>query len=602
MVDTPEQVLQQLIEAGKAVEAVALATRHLAEGSSLADDQRAVLLHELGRAQTRNRNFAAAELAFAEAIGLQPDQPVYHLNRGIAADGIGDLPAAAAAFAKAHELAPDFAYAAFWRGQVAAQLGEFAGAQAFLAQAAKLQPDNPEIMTARLNLARQLCDWSAWRDVRTRMVELWGQAKSPQLLEGLANPADVEDDLLLAGLSQARADQVTNALTAMPFADWPLAAEPRDNRLRIGYLSANFRKQAGGQLARGLFAAHDREQVHVSAYALPPMDGSRYRRDPEHDADQFVDLTEASTAEAAARIRDDGIQVLIDMKGWTEFNRQDIMALRPAPVQLHYLGYAAPMVAPWIDYQVVDPVLVPSEARQRFATNLIYLPDTYQVNDGAQPLPGPVPERKALGLAEDAIVLAVASTVYKVTWPIFEIWMQVLAARPKAVLWFFGAHQLVQANLAKLARAQGVDPDRIVFSPGMARDDHITRLQAADFALDTKPYGGHTTTADCLWAGLPVVAMKGGHFASRVSQSLLHAAGYDELVAPDSEGMKNLILALVDDTERRQALKDDIVARRHSMALFDTHARASQLEVAYMAAWQAYCRGEAPADIHVPAG
>ncbi|MBV6633510.1 MAG: hypothetical protein KI792_10835 [Alphaproteobacteria bacterium] len=597
--DPHHLTLQKLIAGGDAIKAIELAAELLADGGNLDGNQRAAVLHELGRAQTRLRNFDAAMMAFDQAIALDQAQPIYRLNHGIAAYGAGQLDLAASAFAEAVRQAPDFAYAIYWRGFVAAQQGDYAAADGFYRAASELQPDNPEIMLARLNLARRICDWAGLAQLRTAMAERWQQGQSLTLLEGLANPADTEDDALLATLSQARAEQLARGLTSPPFTDWPKAKAAGEGPLRIGYLSANFRKQAGGQLARGMFGAHDRDRVHVTAYALPPMDDSRYRQDPERDADRFFDLSQASSAEAAAQIRDDGIQVLIDMKGWTEFNRQDIMALRPAPVQIHYLGYAAPMVAPWINYQVVDPILVPEAARGQYPLNLIYLPDTYQMNDGAQPLPGETPERKAFGLPEDGLVLAVANTIYKVTQPVFEVWLRILAAREKTVLWMFGASQAAKDNMIAAAVQAGIDEGRLIFSPSMDRDGHLTRLQAADLALDTRPYGGHTTTGDCLWAGLPVLAMQGNHFASRVSQSLLSAAGLGQLVAQDADEFLNMATGLIDDGAARQALRDDLIARRHSMALFDTHARTHQLEDAYIAAWRNYCNGATPADIRV---
>ncbi|MEM6902857.1 MAG: hypothetical protein AAF556_06440, partial [Pseudomonadota bacterium] len=442
--------------------------------------------------------------------------------------------------------------------------------------------------------------WSTVAELRSQMAAAWKQVQSLTLLEGLANLADIEDDVPIAALSTARAQQIEKNRTADPFTEWPAAArQVKTEPLRIGYLSANFRRQAGGQLARGLFAAHDHNRVHVTAYALPPMDDSPYRRDPERDADDFVDLSNMTTLEAAERIRSDGIQVLIDMKGWSEFNRQDILALRPAPVQIHYLGHPAPMIAPWIDYQIVDPVVVNDAARQAFPNGLIYLPDTYQVNDSEQPVPGKGPSRRAVGLPTDATVLVIANTIYKISQPVFSLWMQVMAARPSTVLWMFGAHDIAKANLMAHARAAGVDPERLLFSPSIERAQHLTRLQGADLAFDTRPCGGHTTTADCLWAGLPVLTVTGEHFASRVSASLLRAAGLADLVSERAEGFANKALALIDNPEQRQLYRAQLTSRRHDLALFDTKARAHQLEAAFAAVWQRYCDGRAPSDIYI---
>ena len=559
---------------------------------------KAGVLHEQGRAYLRMRAYDDAIQAFSHSLKLLPEQPVCLLNRGLAFHDSGNLAEADKSFAQALTLVPDFSYALFWRGRIAQTQRRYDDADKLLRQVEVLQPDNEDILLARLNLARSSCDWATHSQLRVKAAQKWSERPSLNLFEALAHPADAEDDASLAELSRHRAAIVASNLTAKPFDTWPIAeAAASEGPLRIGYLSANLRKQAGGQLIRGLFAAHNRANVHVTLYGLPPFDGSRYARDPQRDADRYVDLSSMSGAEAASKIRDDGIQVLIDVKGWTEFNRQDIMAYRPAPVQVHYLGYPAPMIAPWIDYQVVDPYTVPGEAVGNYPEGLILLPDSYQINDNAQPKPVMNTNRRDWHLPDDAVVLVNANTIYKLTAGVYDVWLKILASCPETVLWMFVDDEGIRQRLSRYAQSAGIDADRLVFSRTLERDDHINRLQLADIALDTRPYSGHTTTSDCLWAGVPVLATTGGHFASRVSQSLLHAAGLGMLVYDTADEMIETVRRLVADRSELERLTSKLRSAPESLPLFDTGARAAQLEQGYWQAWQAHCSGHAPKKI-----
>jgi len=592
---TVEQ-LQALIGNGRATEALRQAEAILAKQDDPA------IRHEQARAFMRLREYGAAIKALSKAITNRPGEPVGWLHLGIAYANTGQPERADEAFAQAIKLVPDFAYAIYWRAKLAAEAKNFALAEALFAEVAALQPGNDELLLARLNLARSGCDWDTVARLRAQAQQQWQRHKSLNLLEALANALDLEDDAAQAELSQQRARMLAPQLAHEPYTVWPEAmAVAEGEPLRIGYLSANFRKQAGGQLARGLFGAHNRKAVHVTAYALPPIDGSKYAKDPKRDADRFVDLSGLSAADAAARIRSDGIQILIDMKGWTEFNRQDILALRPAPVQISYLGYASPMIAPWIDYQIADPSLVPRASRPAFPAGLIYLPYTYQVNDDAQPVPATPASRDQHGLPDDAFVLASVNGPHKLTREIFGLWLSVLMQRPQAVLWCFISDALIRQRLHAEAAKAGVAAERIIFGDKIEREAHLERLQHANLALDCRPYGGHTSTSDCLWAGVPVITMKGGHFASRVAEGLLHAAGVDQLVVPDAKAYVRRIVELIDDPAPLEPMREYLRASRSNSRLFSTRRRAGELEQGYQQAWKRFRQGQKPADIHVAA-
>lgn len=596
--------LQQLIEQGQAPVAIARATALLRHG------EQHDVLHELGRAHLRLRDYGAAVEALGRAATLQSQQPIYWLNYALALHHHGDDTAADQALVRAIDIAGDFAYAIFWRGKLAELRRDFEAAEGFYLEAAKLQPQNDELLLVRLNLARSQCDWPRLAELRRQAQQRWQrqpQQRSLVLFEALANPFDLEDDQAQAELSRLRAGALAGSLPVTPFTDWPAATAADEGQpLRIGYLSANFRRQPGGQLVRGMFAAHDRRRVHVTAYALPPIDDSVYARDPMRDADAFVDLGGLGAAEAAARIRADGIQVLIDLKGWSEYNRQDILALRPAPVQIHYLGHAGPMVAPWIDYQVVDRWLVPDQqTRRAYAPGLIRLPYSYQMNDGAQPIPKPLADRdaarRAAGLPGEAegCVLVCANSLTKLTAGMFDLWLEVLNHVPDAVLWVLARPGTIRERLTAHAVQAGVARERLIWGDLIDRDAHVTRLQLADLALDTRPCGGHTTTSDCLWAGLPVLAMQGGHFCSRVTEGLLSSTGLATMVTADAAGYRARAVELATRPEELAALRQQLISQRHRLPLFDTAARARDLESGYRQAWARFRQGQMPAELTV---
>ncbi|MBM3486163.1 MAG: hypothetical protein FJX67_05965 [Alphaproteobacteria bacterium] len=342
----------------------------------------------------------------------------------------------------------------------------------------------------------------------------------------------------------------------------------RGGRLRIGYVSTDFREHPVGHLIAGMFDRHDRAGFEVFAYSIAAGDDSVYRRRIAAGVDHFVDAFQQSAVAIALRIATDAIDILVDLTGYTGGAMVQIFAFRPAPIQVNWLGYPGTMGADFIDYILADRTIAPAEAARDFAETLVHLPFVYQMNDDRQSIVDDGPDRAACGLPPDGFVFASFNTVYKITPPIFAIWMRLLAAVPGSVLWLLRSNAMAEANLRAAARAAGIYPSRLVFAERAAKPVHLARHRHADLFLDTRPVKAHTTASDALWAVLPVLTCPGASFIARVAASLVTTAGLPELVARNLAEYEAIALRLARDPATRAALRDRLRAEAPRSPLF----------------------------------
>lgn len=361
-------------------------------------------------------------------------------------------------------------------------------------------------------------------------------------------------------------------------------------RLRIGYVSADFHEHATSILMAELFERHDRERFEVTLYSHGASDGSAMRARIEAAAEHFVDVQMLTDLEAARRVRDDEIDILVDLKGHTANNRLTIFAYRAAPIQASYVGFPGTSGADWIDYVIGDPIVTPREHQPFYSEKIAQLPGCYQPNDRQRVLLPP-PSRAACGLPEDALVLCGFNQPYKISAEVFDVWCGLLHELPDAVLWLLQWNGQAPEHLKREAQARGIDPGRLVWAPRARPIDHIARLQNADLLIDTWPCNAHTTASDALWAGVPVVTWTGQTFASRVASSLLHDVGLPQLACHDIAGYRQCILDLARDDGQRRALKDHLVAARTGAPLFDSERRTRDLEALYERMWARHAAG-----------
>jgi predicted O-linked N-acetylglucosamine transferase (SPINDLY family) len=397
-----------------------------------------------------------------------------------------------------------------------------------------------------------------------------------------ASPADLQS------CSRIFAASLFPALESLP-------AVPRSHdRIRIGYVSGEFREQATAYLMAGLYELHDKSRFEIIALDNGGGDGSPMRRRLEAAFDRVLYINQMSDAEAAAAIQPAEIDILVNLNGYFGAPRMGVFARRPAPIQVNYLGFPATLGAPYIDYIIGDPVVIPDGEQRFYDEQVVWLPDSYQVNDSKRAIAPQIPSRSALGLPEDAFVFCNFNQSYKLTPDIFACWMRLLKQLDGSVLWLLTARLPFETNLAGQARSHGVDPGRIRFAASLPQEQHLARLKQADLFLDSLPYNAHTTASDALWAGLPLVTCRGTSFPGRVAASLLKAAGLPELVTENLQDYEKLALALARDKNRLSVLKQKLANNRLTCPLFDTGRFARNLESAYITMWQTWQKGEAP--------
>jgi protein O-GlcNAc transferase len=534
-----------------------------------------------GRQALARGDHARAIAAFEQAADNNPDHAGVFLALGRARILSGAPGAAAEAFARASELEPGNAEA--WRALAEALrfVDRLDEALEAIGRAVVLAPDDGRVLAQQVFVAQRACAWDGLEAARSRLAAVTVAA----INAGRPSPmrpfmaATCFDDPALAH-AVARSESMVQARRA-----GTVEAPPwrhRNGPLTIGYLSAGFGAHPTGHLLRGLFGHHDRERFRIVGLALNRDDGSQFRRDIAAGCDAFIPLAGRDNRAAAAAIGAAGVDILIDLHGWLQNHRMAIMARRAAPVQVSWLGFPGTTGAPFIDWLIGDPVVSPPSDQRHFTERLVRLPETYQAND-PHPQVGAPTSRVEQGLPEDAVVMACFNVSYKIDPASFALFCEVLQRTPQAVLWLLETNPTARANLIAAATRAGIDPARLVFAPFAAKHDHLSRLGLADLALDTGICNGHTTTTDALWAGVPVVARRGRHFASRVAASLLGAAGLGDLVADDESAWVALAGTLAGDAGRRRACRRHLLEGRDSLALFDTARLARHLEAAFLA-------------------
>ena len=520
--------------------------------------------------------------SYRQALALAPDDAAAHNNLGSALYGRTRLDEAVASFRRAIELRPDFAAAHHNLANTLDFQGRLDEAMASFARAIALQPAyaSADWFHAR----KRLWDWANYRDDEAR----------------IRGRSDTHPFMSLA-MSSTPAEQLDCGRRAAAKAAVPASAAlpPRQpspgGRIHIGYLSADFNSHAVAFLIAGLIEHHDRSDFDVVGYSLGRNDGSEIRTRLVAAFDRFVDLTADTDGDAARGIHHDAVDILIDLNAHTRGGRPGILARRPAPIQVNYLGYPGTMGADFIDYIIVDRFVVPADQQPFFSERLVHLPDCYQSNDDKRALASYTPSRGECGLPADGFVFCCFNNAYKITPDFFDIWMRLLRAVPGSVLWLLGAHPAGCVNLEDEAAARGIAPDRLVFAPRMPLGEHLVRHRLADLFLDTLPYNAHTTASDALWVGLPLVTCVGDTFAGRVAGSLLRAVGLPELATHSREEYEALALRLALDPPLLAGLRARLARNRLTCPLFDTARFARNLEAAYHRMQQCRIDGLTPA-------
>ena len=531
---------------------------------------------------------AEAIEAFRQAIALQPRFAEAYCNLGNLLLWQGAFDEAIAVYEEAIAINPTIAQTYCNLGAAYELSQRFSEALEAYAKAVALAPDLVGVTVQLYHQRRVACDWDGIEGDEARLIASVRDCKEP-----LPPFAFLSMDTSPAVQLQV-ARLCASGMRAKPCFDHKQPKTPDKTRLKIGYLSGDFHRHATAHLMAELIERHDRARFEIIAYSHGTSDCSEMRYRLGKAFDQFVDLRDLDDRQAAQRIYTDGIDILVELKGYTQQARSEIAAHRPAPIQANFLGYPGSMGVDFIDYVIADPITLPMEQQPFYDEKIVHLPDCYQPNDTQRRVADLTPTRADCGLPEDGFVFCCFNNSYKLTPRFFTIWMRLLAAVSGSVLWLFDANPQAKANLEKEAMKRGVDPARLVFAPRLGPTDHLARQRLADLFLDCLPYNAHTTTSDALWVGLPVLTLLGETFAGRVAASLLHAIGLPELVTHSAEAYEALALRLATEPRLLFDLRQKLHANRLTAPLFDTPRYARHLEAAFSRMWEIWAKGEAP--------
>ena len=522
---------------------------------------------------------------FRQAFAVNPSSADSCKDIGSVFRDAGNLDEAVAWFRKAIELDSDGAGRHYDLAETFKLQGHFDDAAAAYARALDARSDYFAALGGLIYVRQQMCEW-------TGIEELWERSRRDAIgradsgitpFSVLSQPTTAEEQLACARAwtEQQSRSQVQEVSTQGS----DVAAKAGGGRLRVGYLSWDFHAHATSYLMAEMFELHDRARFEIYAYSLGPEDGSAIRQRIRGAVEHFVDLAGSSDLAAAQRIREDGVDILIDLKGYTQGARTGIMAMRPATVQMNWLGFPGSMGAEFIDYIIADGFVIPPESERFYSEKVLRLPNCYQVNDRHRQITAEGPERAGYGLPSEGFVFCCFNAPHKILPDVFAGWLRLLSAVPGSVLWLIEANRWSVENLRREAEMHGIAAERLVFAQAKPLAEHLRRYRLADLALDTYPYTSHTTGSDALWAGCPLLTRVGETFASRVAGSLLRNVGLPELVTESSESYEQLALELVRDRPRLEELRRRLEVNRDTCALFDTPRFVHDLERGYADIW-----------------
>jgi protein O-GlcNAc transferase len=548
---------------------------------------------------------------YQEAIAIDPMFADAYSNLGNAHKDVGQLDEAIRCYTTAIRLKPAFADAYSNLASAYKDGARIDDAITCYRKALSLRPYFPDALSNMVHSLVTICDWRKYQDTFDELMGVVEQQLAAdeitlpcvQPFHAFIFPFTLELLHAVTKRYARRAQQQVQLLEMPPFRF--RAHMPRE-RLRIGYVSSDFGNHPLSHLTMNFYRLHDRSKYEIFCYALTPDDQSMWRRQIMSSAEHFKDVSLLEHAAAARLIHSDGIHILINLNGYTKGGRSQVFALRPAPIQLSFLGFCGTLGADYMDYMVADVHCVPPqpEFTAHYSEKMVYMPHSYFPNDHKQSARGVLdPDqcftRDRFGIPEDKFVFCCFNQMYKITPQIFDVWMKILKRVPNSILWLLRFPALGEANIRAEARARGVDQDRIHFTDVSPKDEHLKRSYCADLFLDTTACNAHTTGCDVLWSGTPMITTPGKLMASRVGASLLQACGLPELIAESLEEYEELAVDLALNMDRLWEIRKKLEDARETCALFDTARFVRNLEKGCQEVWGLHERGEPKAHVQV---
>lgn len=553
----------------------------------------AVAWHTRGQVLAQSGRPAAAVESYDRALAIRPDHAPAWSDRGAAMSDMQHLEAALACYDRAINSDPSLAEAWCNRGNVLQWLSRFDAALQSYDHALALRPDFPEAQSERIHVRYLTCDWRERQADDAILMDLIHRDQTVAPFTLLATSATPMDRLNCARHWSRRFPRPPAAL-----------AQHRDTpnrpRLTVGYISGDFRHHPLAYLIADVLEHHDRRRFNVVCYSLQGDDGSAIRQRIAAGCDRFVDVSGLTDPAAAETIASTETDILVDLSGHTREARPAILASRPAPVQVSYLGYIGSMGADFIDYIVADDIALPMSQQQFYDEKIVQLPVSYQPNGKSRQMSTHLYSRGECGLPQNGFVFCCFNSSYKINPEVFAIWMRLLGAMQGSVLWLVASSPPAEANLRREATSHGIDPDRLIFAPHVSYEEYLARCAVADLFLDTLPYSAGATASDMVWAGLPLLTCLGSDFAGRMAASVLTACGLTELIAGTAADYEALALRLATQPSELTRIRHLIRDKARDTELFDAARCTRNLEAAYIEMRRRHCAGQSPAGFVVP--
>ena len=552
------------------------------------------------------RNFEKAISCYKKGIEAIPDCAEFLENIGIILHESGKYDVAISFYKKAVAIGIDNQDILRSMGIAYYDLGNLKKAEECYIKSIKIDPGNVESLAQLIHLLQQNCEWTRVEQyvhqLNARLKKDISCVRKSPALPFLSLSIHHNNPALNYEIAKKRSSCISDHTGKKKSSFSFDIYRKNDNKIKIGYLSNDFRNHPVAHLIMGLFALHNRTNFQIYCYSYGKDEGLFYRDRIKDGCDSFIDIRNLSNEDAALQIYNDKIDILVDLMGYTAGNRLEICALRPAPVQVSWLGFPGTTGADFFDYIIVDRIVVPENQKPFYSEKMVYMPHSYQINADNQIIADKKWTKRDVGLPENSFVFCSFNQEYKIEPVIFNAWMNILNQVGNSVLWLLSKNRLAQNNLIEYAIDKGIDPQRIIFATSLEKSEHLSRHQFADLALDTRIYNGHTTTSDALWAGTPVIALKGKHFASRVSSSILSSIGLSHLITETLGEYEKLAITLANNTRELNLIQKDLKEKRLSEPLFGTARYAENLEQAYIEMYNIFLQGGKPRCINVLEG
>jgi len=541
------------------------------------------------------KQFDAAITNYDQAIRLNPNFAEAYSNRGNALQALKQFDAAITNYDQTIRLNPNFAEAHFNRGRTLSALKLLEQALANYLRAFRMCPETEYLLDYLIYTKVQLCDWEDLDKFSAKFIEKItkkNKASMPFVSLLLLDKPDIHKQCATTYVNEKY--PINNALG-------PIKGHSKNEKIRIGYFSADFRDHPVSYLTNELFELHNRDMFEIIAFSLGPNKQDAIRIRLEKSFDKFLDVEDTSDQEIAILARKMKIDIAIDLGGFTGDCRTEIFAMRVAPIQVNYLGYPGTMGAKFIDYLIADTTVVPQSNQCHYAEKLVYLPRTFMVNDGSSYKSYEKSiTRSECNLPEDEFVFACFNASYKITPLIFACWMRILMTVSNSVLWLSSMNETASRNLKMEADKLGISNNRIIFAPKMPLvNDHLNRIKLADLFLDTFPYNAHTTANDALRVGLPLLTLIGESFASRVAASLLNAVGLHELIAANIVDYESSAVELATNPSKLTDIRNKLLSNLRNSPLNNTKLYTQTLEKAYQSMYQQHQDKLIPENINI---